>query len=40
MEDFLQKEEYEDLRAKRMGLEAKIKLRKDLEKSYEIHKIQ
>lgn len=40
MEDFLQKEEYEELNAKRIGLEAKIKLRIDLEKAYEKHKIQ
>ena len=40
MEDFLQKEEYEELKSKRIGLEAKIRLRNDLEKAYEKHKIQ
>ena len=39
MDDFLQKEEYEDLKAKRVAIESKLKFRLDLEKTYERQKI-
>lgn len=39
MDEFMEREEYEDLRAKKIGLEAKMKFRLDLEKTYEKQKI-
>ena len=39
MDEFIQREEFEELRSKRIALEATLKFRLDLEKTYEKQKI-